>query len=55
MALAFFILLSNLFIFGCAKSCLVRGLSLVAVSRGHFPIVNWFLIAVAYFVAEYGL
>ena len=45
-----------LFIFGCAGSLLVRGLSLVAASGGYsLTVVRGLLIAVASLVAEHGL
>ena len=45
-----------MFAFGCAGSSLLRGLSLVALSRGHSLVVTCgLLIAVASLVVEHGL
>ena len=44
-----------LFIFGCARCSLLRGLSLIAVSRGHSLVaMGRLLIAVTFLVAELG-
>ena len=45
-----------LFIFGCAGSSLLLGLSLVTASGGYSPVVVcWLLVAVAPLVAEHRL
>ena len=49
-------LLLCLFIFSCARSSLLRGLSLAAVNGGYsLVMVHGFLIAVASSVADQGL
>ena len=51
-----FICLFYLFIFGCAGSSLLRGLSLVAVSRGYCLVVMCgLLVAMPSLVVEHGL
>ena len=45
----------SIVIFGCAGSLLLHGLSLVAASSGHSPVVVYMLlITVASLVAEHG-